>query len=147
MIGTVLGFIKNYKGITSVFGILVAVGSLYGVYVSVKADWYEQGVTDTVRQYELKVIGLQQAYNSQLETELKNYRSSMNKNFANELNRIKTEKIVETEIQKVIEYVDREIEIPVACDTVPVNFSRLLNESITTINNNAITSSVNNSSN
>jgi hypothetical protein len=134
MLGIVFGFLKNYKSIASILGILVAVGSLYGVYSNVKDGWYEQGVIDTERQYQTKLVEMQQEYTVKLEQELANYRISMNANFAKELERVRAERIVETEVTEVISYVDREIKISAECDVVPLDFSRLLNNSINKVN-------------
>lgn len=133
----ILGLLKNYKGIASVVGLLVGLGALYGTYQNIKDNWYQQGVVDTQRAYEKEVLELHAQYTTKLETELANYRIAMNENFAAELERAKAERIVEVEIQEVLKYVDREIEVPIACDTVPVKFSSLLNEAINNINSNS----------
>lgn len=135
----ILTLLKNYKGIASVIGILAALGSLYAVYDTVRDDWYEQGVADTQRAYEAKIIGLQQEYNVRLEQELASFREETNRKHAAEIARIQAEKEVEIETVEVIEYVDREIEVPVECDIVPVDFSRVLNETIRKVNGGSTT--------
>jgi hypothetical protein len=132
-----LGLLKNYKSIAGLLGILVGLGALYTTYNNMKDNWYEQGVTDTTRGYERKLIEMQTEYTAKLQETLANYRVAMNKNFAFELERVKAERVIEVQIQEVLKYVDKEIEVPIACDTVPTQFSSLLNQAINSVNGNS----------
>jgi L-lactate utilization protein LutC len=124
----------KYKSIASALGILIVLGGLYTTYQNIKDSWYQEGVLATTISYERKMTEMQQEYITELKEKLADYRVTMNNNFTAELERVKAEQTVKIQIQEVLRYVDKEIEVPVACNNVPVKFSSLLNQAINSVN-------------
>lgn len=129
MLSVILKLFTNKK-VASILGVLVAVVGLYGTYSTTKDSWYKQGVKDTEIKYQAELIKERTKATEKLNTELAKLRTELNAGFAAELERIKADTNTEVIVNEVIKYVEKEIPIPVECDSVPPEFIRMYNNLI-----------------
>jgi len=109
---TALAFLKRYKGLISgglaIIGVAVTFTQMY--------DWvYKKGVNDTIVKMQSEQTNLLREQKLQIEKEFSERLSRQSFIHSQEIERIKNEKKIEEEVEGVIEYVDRIVEVPADC--------------------------------
>lgn len=136
----ILTLIKKHKSLASILGVVIAlitiIGAVYTGYNNLKTSWYNKGVNDTELMYKAALVDAREQYDIELKEQLKLYKKQLTADFNEELERVRKEKAVDTQVSKDVEYVYKEIVVPTECNTVPVEFSELFNKTINTINSN-----------
>lgn len=118
------------KPIWTIIGILVLIVS-FSLYIeSVKTTAYDKGVKDTIKDI-----------NDQAEKQIKE-KEDKNKvikeeDHKDEVASVKVITEIKYKTEKVIEYVDREIKVPVGCDKLATDVVYVLSETTSNINKSA----------
>lgn len=131
---TVLSLIKNNKLIASCIGIIIICAAFYFGWNKIESSIYQEGYNDAVQVYQQQMIDQQNQYSKELEIKLKQLRTNLNRQHEQELARMKADNNVDNKVEEVIKYVTNTVEVPVECDTVPVDLNRMFNNSIRSIN-------------
>lgn len=122
---TALGFLKRNKGsIGTIFGMLTVFLTITQLY-----DWaYGRGVDDTIAKFQTKQVELLRQQKGEIEKAFNQRLTEQVALHQVELNRLKTEKVIQTRVEKVIEYVDRKIEVPATCNRMSNNVISVLRQ-------------------
>lgn len=124
---------NKVKMITAVSGVLGVL--LLGYQISDRI--YQNGYNKAVSDIQTEHNKLLQAQRQQAEQKLAEALDVITQDHKDELNRVKSSQQVSIEIQKVKEYVYKEIEIPVGCNTLANNFVSLRSKATSIINSSA----------
>lgn len=131
-----LSLIRKHKILTSVAGVVSVVGILYFFWNEIETGIYDRGYNDAVQVYQEKIAEEQAKNDEFLEYKLNQLRYQLQKQQQEEVERVKEELETDKDVQKVTEYIEREVYVKEECDTVPVDLSRMFNNTIRSINGN-----------
>lgn len=131
---TVLNFIKAKKTIISGIGVLATVLGLYVSWGNIKESHYNEGFQAAVQEYQVKMIEQQAKYKEETESRILQLRETLNRQYKEELERVKSESKVDAQVKTITKYLEKEVHVKEECNTVPVDLNRMLNESINSIN-------------
>ena len=131
----ILSLIKSYKTISILVGGSVLIGGLFLGFSSLKNTYIEKGYNQAKMEYNTLLIKEINKNTEFYEGKLVTLRRSMQEQLQRDNDRKVTENIIDKEVVKVIEYIEREVYVKAECNTVSPDIIRMFNESISRTNN------------
>jgi len=131
----ILSLIKSYKTISILVGGSVLIGGLFLGFNSLKNTYIEKGYNQAKMEYNTLLIKEINKNTEFYEGKLVTLRRSMQEQLQRDNDRKVTENIIDKEVVKVIEYIEREVYVKAECNTVSPDIIRMFNESISRTNN------------
>ena len=131
----ILSLIKSYKTISILVGGSVLIGGLFLGFNSLKNTYIEKGYNQAKMEYNTLLIKEINKNTEFYEGKLVTLRQSMQEQLQRDNDRKVTENIIDKEVVKVIEYIEREVYVKAECNTVSPDIIRMFNESISRTNN------------
>jgi len=113
----------------------VLIGGLFLGFNSLKNTYIEKGYNQAKMEYNTLLIKEINKNTEFYEGKLVTLRRSMQEQLQRDNDRKVTENIIDKEVVKVIEYIEREVYVKAECNTVSPDIIRMFNESISRTNN------------
>ncbi len=130
----VLALIKNNKTIATVLSSVALVGVLWFAWHNIETSIYNEGYNDAVTAQQKRFEEAQNEYRAELVRKLKEQKDELKRQQEIEIERITSEKEVDTKVETVTKFIEKEVYVKEDCDIVPDNLNSLLNETIRSIN-------------
>ena len=134
MFANIFTLYSTYKRIILIVGALSLAGTLWWYWDSYKDSIYQKGFDDAVSQYSEQMLLLNERNRKETEQKLITLRLQLKEQHNQELARVKEETVVDTRVEEVIRYIDREIYVKEECNTVDPSLIRMFNETIDRVN-------------
>ena len=124
----------NNKKIASLAAIALVIGIAFLSWNKIESGIYNEGYSAAVKEYQRILIEEQNKSTDELNRRLQRLRLELQEQYQREIDRISSDKVIDERVVTVTEYIEKEVYVKEECDTVPVSFNRMLNDTIKSIN-------------
>lgn len=124
---------KHKKQLGYITVILTLAVSLWQLGDMIYDSIYEKGRTDMRTELQQKLYDQLDEMRIQYEKQTQNALNNLAADHADEIARIRSEQEIKVITQKVIEYVDREIKVPIGCESVTDDVIWVLQQGVHTL--------------
>lgn len=135
MFTTITTLFKTYRAVAIIGVGLALAGTTWYFWGSYKDSIYQEGYDAAVAQYSEQMSILNEKNRQETEQKLRQLRFDLAKQHQKEVERLKSEVVVDTEVKTITEYIDREIYVKEECNTVDPDLVGMFNKTINRINN------------